>query len=95
MPRKRNDRLRIVGPAVRAIREAQKIRLGVFARDVGITPSFLSHIERDGYQPSDLILAAIADRLGLPVVAITVNLDRLEREQALVDEARAAKAAAS
>jgi|KBSMisStandDraft_5_1062788.scaffolds.fasta_scaffold2473566_1 transcriptional regulator with XRE-family HTH domain len=87
---KRDDRLRIVGGAVRAIREARGITTGRFARDVGVSPSHLSHIELDGYQPSWRLLQAIAQRLALPVDAITYNVDRLLYDARLVDEANEA-----
>lgn len=64
------------GPAVRAIREALGIRHGVFAIDVGITPGYLTNIEKGRKQPSDAVTAAIALRLGVSLDEITYQASR-------------------
>ena len=95
MPPKRDVRLRIVGGAVRAIREARGIPAGRFARDLGISPSHLSNIELRAYQPSWRVLVGMASRLGVAVDAITYNVDNLARDAQLVDEANEAAAVMS
>lgn len=64
------------GPAVRAIREALGIKHGRFALDVGITPGYLSNVEKGRKQPSDAVAAAIAKRLGVTIDEITYGHER-------------------
>lgn len=81
------QRLRLLGETVRAIREARGIKQNDLADEVGITHGYLSNIELDRRQPSPAIIVALARALAMPVTAITVNLDKLAEEQALVDAA--------
>lgn len=62
---------KVHGPAVRAIREALGIKHGVFAIDCGITPGYLTNIEKGRKQPSDSVAAALARRLGVTLDEIT------------------------
>lgn len=59
------------GPAIRAIREALGIKHGVFAVDCGISPGYLTHIEKGAKQPSPSVVASMAKRLGVTVDEIT------------------------
>lgn len=59
------------GPAVRAIRESLGIKHGVFAIAVGISPGYLTNVEKGKKQPSPSVVRAIADRLGRTVDEIT------------------------
>lgn len=59
------------GPGIRAIRESLGISLRGLAADIGISPAHLSHVERGNRQASDMLIAAIARRLGVTVDAIT------------------------
>lgn len=59
------------GPAVKAIREALGIKHGIFAIQCGITPGYLSNIERGHKQPSPTVARAIVDRLGVGMDAVT------------------------
>ena len=43
---------KVNGPSIRAIREALGIKHGDLALRCGFTPSYLSHIESGGKQPS-------------------------------------------
>lgn len=70
------------GPAIRALREALGIPHGVFAVEVGISPGYLSHIERDQKRPRPQIARAIADRLGVPLDAITCPAPASEKDAA-------------
>lgn len=45
-----------------------------FARDTGISLSYLKNIENDGYQPSDRILRIIAAHLGCTLDDISAPL---------------------
>lgn len=62
---------RLNGPTVRALREALGITHGHFAIDVGISPGYLSNIEAGRKQPAPAVMRAMADRLGVPLDAIT------------------------
>lgn len=65
-------RTRLVhGPAIRAIRDALGIKHGVFAIDVGISPGYLTNIEKGAKQPSEAITSRIAHRLGVTKDEIT------------------------
>jgi transcriptional regulator with XRE-family HTH domain len=81
------QRLRILGEAVRAIREARGLLLVDLADSVGINKSYLSKIENQRAQPSPAVLVAIARELAVPVTAITCNLDKLADDMAAVDAA--------
>jgi transcriptional regulator with XRE-family HTH domain len=59
------------GEVVRAIREALGVSLREMATDVGISKSYLGLIEGGEKQPRDLVVRAIANRLGVTVNAIT------------------------
>ena len=61
----------VLGPAVRAIREALGIKGSVFCIRVGISHSYLVRIEKDGKQPSPEVARAIATELGVTLDAIT------------------------
>lgn len=61
----------INGASVRALREAVGIKHGVLAAAVGISPGYLTNIEKGLRQPSAAVARAIADRLAVPLDAIT------------------------
>lgn len=62
---------RLLGPAVKVMREQLGIRHGVFAVEVGISPGYLSNIEAGKKQPAPHIVKAIADKLGVTLDAVT------------------------
>lgn len=62
---------RLHGPAVKVMREQLGIKHGVFAVDVGISPGYLSNIEKGDRQPAPHVVRAIADRLGVSLDAVT------------------------
>ena len=64
------------GPACRAIREALGIPHGKFAIDVGITPGYLTNIEKGRKQPSDAVAAAMARRLGVTLDELTYTAQK-------------------
>lgn len=66
---------RVHGPAVRVIRERTGIKHGVFAVQVGITPGYLTNIEKGLKQPSPAVARAIADALGVTLDAITYAIE--------------------
>jgi len=61
----------INGTAVRAMRELLGVKHGVFAIDCDISPGYLTNIEAGRKQPAPSVQRAIADRLGVPLDAIT------------------------
>lgn len=61
----------IHGPAVRVMREQLGVPHGVFAIDVGISPGYLTNIEKGRKQPAPMVTKAIATRLGVSLDAIT------------------------
>lgn len=61
-------RTRLVhGPAVKAIRESLGLKHGVFAVKCGISPGYLTNIEKGAKQPSPSVTVAIATQLGRTV----------------------------
>ena len=61
----------VLGPAVRAIREALGIKGSEFCIRAGISHGYLVNIEKGVKQPSEGIARNIADQLGYPLDAIT------------------------
>jgi transcriptional regulator with XRE-family HTH domain len=54
-----------LGPRIRALRQARGLRLADLARACGLSPSFISQVERSLTRPSLDALWQIADRLGV------------------------------
>lgn len=69
----------ILGPAVRAIREAQGVRQGVLASLAGISPGYLTLIEQGKRRPSPDVIAKIASGLGRPIDAISYFANEVEK----------------
>ena len=69
------SRLRKVnGASVRAIREALGIPHGVFAIRCGISPGYLTNIEKGAKQPSPAVTRQIAAQLGVSIDAVSSAL---------------------
>jgi transcriptional regulator with XRE-family HTH domain len=68
---------RVNGAAVRALREAIGISLTDLAFAVGISKPQLHRIETGGSQTSPEVYRKIADRLGVPLDAITHPGDKV------------------
>lgn len=62
------------GPAIRAIREALGIKHGKFAVECGISPGYLTNVEKGVKQPSEAVVSSIATRLGVTKDEITYVL---------------------
>ena len=62
---------RMLGPAVKAMRELAGIKQSDLAVACDISPGFLSNIEAGRKQPSPVVARAVANRLGVPIDAIT------------------------
>lgn len=69
----------ILGPAVRAIREALGIKHGEFALRCDITPGYLTNIESSRKQPSPEVAKRIALQLGLDLDAVTYVVEEPAR----------------
>lgn len=61
----------ILGPAVKALREAYGIKQSDLAIRCDITPGFLSNLEAGRKQPSPTKAREIAVQLGVPLDAVT------------------------
>lgn len=59
------------GAAIRAIREAIGIPVGVFATRCVISQGYMSNIELGAKQPTPEVLRKIATELGVPLDAIS------------------------
>ena len=62
---------KINGATIRALREAIGVRAQVFATDCGISPGYLTNIEKGRRQPAPDIALRMAYRLGVTLDAIT------------------------
>lgn len=62
---------KILGPAVRAIREAYGVRHGELAGRASVTPGYLTLIEQGRRQPSPAVAMRIAIALGVSLDSIT------------------------
>lgn len=63
-----------LGRSLRAIREEQGGRLVDIADRAGISPQYLSEIERGRKEPSSEMIAAVAGALGVDLPALLVNI---------------------
>lgn len=62
-----------LGARIRHQRKKKNLRLAELARECGISPSFLSQIERDQASPSISTLHTIAEAFGLPLAHFFVD----------------------
>jgi DNA-binding XRE family transcriptional regulator len=60
----------VLGPRLRSTREEQGERLVDVAEKAGISPQYLSEIERGRKDPSSEVLSAVSGALGLTVLAL-------------------------
>lgn len=72
------------GATVRALREALGISQAHFARDVIVSQGYLCNVEKGRRQPDPAVNRRLADRLGVPLDAITYPLPSDDPEPALV-----------
>jgi transcriptional regulator with XRE-family HTH domain/mannose-6-phosphate isomerase-like protein (cupin superfamily) len=81
-----------VGARLRTHREAAKLSLRQFARDLGVSPSFVSQLENGKSQPSVATLYMICSALGLSIDQLFSEVDS---GQATVPPAEQSTAASS
>jgi len=79
----------VLGRRLRALRLDQRETLSETAGRAGISPQYLSEIERGRKEPSSEMIAALAGALGTTLIGLTEQVaDDLRREQAITPSAR-------
>lgn len=64
----------VLGPRLRSTREEQRERLVDVAEKAGISPQYLSEIERGRKEPSSEMIAAVAGALGLDLADLLIGI---------------------
>ena len=78
----------MLGRRLRALRQEQQETLSETAARAGISPQYLSEIERGRKEPSSEMIAALAGALGTTLIDLTERVARdLRRQQALAPRA--------
>ncbi|MDQ3786559.1 MAG: helix-turn-helix transcriptional regulator [Actinomycetota bacterium] len=80
----------VLGPRLRSTREEQGERLVDVAEKAGISPQYLSEIERGRKEPSSEMIAAVTGALGLDLADLLIGIASDVRRQRAVT-ARPAK----
>ena len=74
----------MLGRRLRALRQEQQEKLSETAARAGISPQYLSEIERGRKEPSSEMIAALAGALGTTLIQLTEQVaDDLRRQQAI------------
>jgi DNA-binding XRE family transcriptional regulator len=85
----------VLGQRLRALRREQRETLAETAGRAGVSPQYLSEIERGRKEPSSEMIAALAGALGITLTGLTEQVaDDLRRQQA-TSLARLARSRAS
>ena len=69
----------LVGRQLRQERQASRLRLVDVAERAGVSPQYLSEVERGLKDPSSELLAAVSGALGMPVRELAVRTLRQSR----------------
>ena len=78
----------VLGRRLRALRQDQQETLSETAARAGISPQYLSEIERGRKEPSSEMIAALAGALGTTLIGLTEQVaGDLRRQQALAPRA--------
>src|SRR6266705_426634 len=78
----------VLGQRLRALRQEQQEKLSETAARAGISPQYLSEIERGRKEPSSEMIAALAGALGTTLTTLTEQVaGDLRRQQALAQQA--------
>ncbi len=78
----------VLGRRLRALRLDQRETLSETAGRAGISPQYLSEIERGRKEPSSEMIAALAGALGTTLIGLTEQVaDDLRREQGIAPSA--------
>lgn len=79
----------VLGRRLRALRQEQQETLSETAARAGISPQYLSEIERGRKEPSSEMIAALAGALGTTLIGLTEQVATdLRRQQARVSRTR-------
>jgi DNA-binding XRE family transcriptional regulator len=79
----------VLGRRLRSLRQDQRETLGQTAGRAGISPQYLSEIERGRKEPSSEMIAALAGALGTTLIGLTEQVaEDLRREQGIAPSAR-------
>ncbi len=79
----------MLGRRLRALRLDQRETLSETAGRAGISPQYLSEIERGRKEPSSEMIAALAGALGTTLIGLTEQVaDDLRREQRIAPPAQ-------
>jgi DNA-binding XRE family transcriptional regulator len=74
----------VLGRRLRALRHEQGEKLTETASRAGISPQYLSEVERGRKEPSSEMIAAVAGALGVTLIDLTEQVaDELRRSQAI------------
>jgi transcriptional regulator with XRE-family HTH domain len=74
----------VLGQRLRALRQEQQEKLSETAARAGISPQYLSEIERGRKEPSSEMIAALAGALGTTLIQLTEQVaGDLRRQQAI------------
>ena len=78
----------VLGRRLRALRQEQQETLSETAARAGISPQYLSEIERGRKEPSSEMIAALAGALGTTLISLTEQVAAdLRRQRALAPRA--------
>ncbi|HJF14890.1 MAG TPA: helix-turn-helix domain-containing protein [Enteractinococcus helveticum] len=70
----------VLGARLRRLRKHRKLTLTQLARRAGVSPQYLSEVERGRKEPSSEMIAAISGALGISLLELTVQVtDELHR----------------
>jgi transcriptional regulator with XRE-family HTH domain len=85
----------VLGQRLRALRQDQQETLAETAGRAGISPQYLSEIERGRKEPSSEMIAALAGALGTTLIQLTEQVAGHLRRQQAISLARASAPRAS
>lgn len=83
----------VLGERLRELRRDREEKLVETAERAGISPQYLSEIERGRKDPSSEMIAAVAGALGTSLVDLTSDVSDELRRRAVVAERRASRGA--
>ena len=85
----------VLGRRLRALRQEQRETLAETAGRAGVSPQYLSEVERGRKEPSSEMIAALAGALGTTLTGLTEQVAGDLRRQQATSLARAARSRAS
>src|SRR5712691_1428828 len=85
----------VLGQRLRALRREHQETLAETAGRAGLSPQYLSEIERGRKEPSSEMIAALAGALGTTLIGLTEQVAADLRRQQPIAQARASRASRS